>query len=290
MRQQLSKAHVLLLLGALTASLTLVGCDEECLEGVCVPAEGYYYDSLVSGVAYTAVNEDGVGRMGVTGEDGDPGRFRYLNDERVTFSIGDTVLGEAPAGPRLTPFDLAGVSEAPVGGCEVDGPLPDDDFRIVHNLAVLLQTMDTDGDHTNGIDISSGVAALFDGVSINFDQASAAFQTDTDLLGVLEAANSQSLFPDTRELRTREEALRALYEGIGLCPDGTGGTGGTGGAGGTGGMGGGGTADCSDVTPGSGEFGEPCRNDGDCSDGLPCCTSTAVSEACGVEVELCACI
>ena len=111
MRQQLSKSHVLLLLGALSASMTLVGCDEECLEGVCVPAEGYYYDSLVSGLAYAAVNEEGVGRMGVTGEDGDPGRFRYLNDERVSFSLGDTALGEALAGPTLTPFDLAGVTE-----------------------------------------------------------------------------------------------------------------------------------------------------------------------------------
>ena len=68
------------------------------------------------------------------------------------------------------------------------------------------------------------------------------------------------------------------------------GTGGTGGGGGPGGSGGGGPSDCSDVTPGSGEFGAPCRNDGDCLDGLPCCTSTEVSAACGVEVGLCECI
>jgi hypothetical protein len=170
----------------LTASLPLVGCDEECAEGVCVPVNGYYYDSLVTGVAYEARNEEGPTRTGTTGEDDDPGRFKYLNEETV-------------------------------GGCQVDGTLPEDDFRIVHNLAVLLQTMDTDGEHTTGIEISSDVAALFEGVSIDVDQAWAAFQTDPDLLGVLEAANNQSLFPDARELRTREEALRALYEGIGLC-------------------------------------------------------------------------
>ena len=50
------------------------------------------------------------------------------------------------------------------------------------------------------------------------------------------------------------------------------------------------TTDCADVTPGNGGFGEPCRNDGDCADGLPCCTSTEVSSACGVEVRLCECI
>ena len=48
--------------------------------------------------------------------------------------------------------------------------------------------------------------------------------------------------------------------------------------------------DCSDVTPGDGSFGAPCRNDGDCGEGMPCCTSTAVSSACGVEVGLCECI
>jgi hypothetical protein len=174
-------------------------------------------------------------------------------------------------------------------GCAVDGALPEDDFRIVHNLAVLLQTFETDGNPSNGIDISSEVAALFEGRSIEVDQAWDDFQADADLQEVLDEANSQQLFPDTRELRTREEALRALYEGIGLC-EGNGGTGGTGGAGGTGGTGGGGSADCSDVTPGNGEFGAACRNDGDCSGGLPCCTSTEVSEACGTTVDLCTCI
>jgi hypothetical protein len=47
---------------------------------------------------------------------------------------------------------------------------------------------------------------------------------------------------------------------------------------------------CADVTPGNGGFGEPCRNDGDCGEGMPCCTSTEVSTACGVQVGLCECI
>ena len=74
------------------------------------------------------------------------------------------------------------------------------------------------GHRTAPISTSSEVAALFDGVSIEVDQAWTAFQTDADLLGVLEEANNQSLFPDTRTLREREEALQALYQGIGLCP------------------------------------------------------------------------
>ena len=214
MRRRLSNSFAILTLCTLA---TLAGCVEECVDGICEPVAGYYYDSLVSGVAYETSNAEGPTRTGTTGENDDPGRFMYLNDETVAFSIGDTALGQAAAGVRVTPFDLAGVTEEPVGGCQVDETLPEGDFRIVHNLAVLLQTMDTDGDHTNGIEISAEVAALFEGVSIEVDQAWTDFQADTDLLEVLEAANTGSLFPDARELRTREEALQALYEGIGIC-------------------------------------------------------------------------
>ncbi|MDH3486159.1 MAG: hypothetical protein OEM16_18250 [Myxococcales bacterium] len=84
------------------------------------------------------------------------------------------------------------------------------------------------------------------------------------------------------------ECFCECVSGGGTCDLGRGG--GTGGTGGAGGLGGNGGNSCADVTPGNGEFGQPCRNDGDCNDGLPCCTSTEVSEACGVEVGLCECI
>ena len=48
--------------------------------------------------------------------------------------------------------------------------------------------------------------------------------------------------------------------------------------------------DCSGVTPGNGGFRAPCRDDGDCEDGLPCCTSSEVSSACGTQVGFCECI
>jgi hypothetical protein len=221
---KISIPRVVVLLCALSASMVFVACTEECVDtdagGVCFDTynTGYYYDSRVSGVTYEVRNEDGmVMRTAVTGEGDDPGRFRFLEGQTVSFSLGDTVLGQSSAQERITPFDLAGVDEEPVGGCEVDGTLPEDEFRIVHNLAVLLQTHDTDGDHTTGIEISAEVAALFDGVSIDVDQPWEQFQADTDLQAVLAEANSLNLFPDARELREREDALRALYQGIGLC-------------------------------------------------------------------------
>jgi len=104
--------------------------------------------------------------------------------------------------------------------CEVSASLPDDGsaFRIVHNVAALLQTLDTDGNPEGTIGIRSEVATLFENVTIDFDQPWEDFRADPALQGVLDAANSGSLFEDTRALRERVAALAALYRGIGLCP------------------------------------------------------------------------
>jgi len=214
-----------LCLAMLAPSVTTVGCAS----GTCVYgyyggycySYGYYYDSLVSGLKYESSGKAGV-QTGVTGEESDPGpgSFRYVEGDTVSFSLGDTILGESQAQERVTPFDLAGIEAEAVGGCEVDGSLPDNDaaFRRVSHLAVLLQSLDTDGDPANGIDIGSGVAGLFDGVDIDLSQAWEAFEEDTDLRAVLDEAKSLDLLPETRVLRDRADALRALYQGIGLCP------------------------------------------------------------------------
>ena len=214
-----------LTLCALAVSAALPGCATECAYGaygtVCY-STGYYYDSLVSGIDYETSLDDVVITTGVTGENDDPGRFLFIEGATVSFSLGGTDLGEAAAKERVTPFDLAGVVEEAIGECDVSATLPDDGsaFQIVHNVAVLLQTLDTDGDAAGTIDIRPEVAALFENVTINFDQPWEDFQTDPALEGVLAAANSGNLFEgtETRTLRDRVDALRALYQGIpGLC-------------------------------------------------------------------------
>ncbi|MGD8317308.1 MAG: hypothetical protein PVH21_04700 [Myxococcales bacterium] len=215
---------VALCMGILTASAVAIGCSTTCVYGyyggVCYNY-GYYYDSLVSGLSYESSGEAGV-QTGVTGEDaeGGPGSFRFIDGDTVSFSLGDTVLGESDAKDRITPFDLAGLDEEAIGGCDVSSSLPDGDraFRVVANLAALLQSLDTDGDPANGIDISSDVSVLFDGVDIDLSQTWEEFQANADLQAVLEEANNRQLFPDTRTLHDRIDALRALYQGIDLCP------------------------------------------------------------------------
>ena len=141
----------------------------------------------------------------------------------VSFSLGGISLGQSVAKERVTPFDLVGIEEAAIGGCEVDGILPDDTdaFRRVVNLAVLLQTLDTDGDHTTGIEIRSEVAALFQGSSIELDQPRMDFQADTEVQALIDEANDGNVFSENRTLVQPEDALRALYLGIGLCSSGS---------------------------------------------------------------------
>ncbi|MGB5810979.1 MAG: hypothetical protein WBG86_10650 [Polyangiales bacterium] len=213
----------ILTLCVLVAFAALTGCDVQCVNGaynsVCY-TEGYYYDSRVSGIDYETSLDGEVIMTGVTGENDDPGLFLFVEGATVSLSLGGTALGEVDAKERITPFDLAGVAEEAIGGCDVGASLPDDGsaFRVVHNMAVVLQTLDTDGDPSGTIDISPDVAALFENVSLEFDQPWEDFQTDADLQGVLDAANNGNLFPEARTLRGRVEALRALYQGIGLCP------------------------------------------------------------------------
>ncbi|MBW2376542.1 MAG: hypothetical protein JRF55_11230 [Deltaproteobacteria bacterium] len=211
-----------LLLCALSPALMVTGCPDAvyCNNGVC---HGYYYDSLVSGLNYESRSEDGVTHTGVTGEDDDPGRFSYSEGDTVSFSLGDISLGQIVAKERVTPFDLVGIEERAIGGCEVAADLPEDTdaFRRVVNLAVLFQTLDTNGDHTDGIEIRSEVAALFEGSSFELDQPRTTFQADTELRAALDEANSRDLFSETRALVQPEDALRALYLGLGLCSSGS---------------------------------------------------------------------
>ena len=162
-----------LVLCALSPTLVMAGCPDAvyCRGGVCT---GYYYDSLVSGLTYESRSDGVVTHTGVTGEDNDPGSFSYAEGDTVSFSLGDISLGQTVAKERVTPFDFAGIVEEAIGGCEVNGDLPEDTdaFRRVANLAILLQTLDTDGDDTNGIEIRSEVAALFEGLNLEVDQPS----------------------------------------------------------------------------------------------------------------------
>ena len=127
---------------------------------------GHLVDAAVSGVAY-----DTSSHQGITGADGS---FQYKDGETIKFMLGDTLLGELLAKEQITPFDLAGSppvigtknivealksegNTAPNTGItenlrnqlEIEEQDYVDPFHTVINIAILLQSMDSDANPEN---------------------------------------------------------------------------------------------------------------------------------------------
>ena len=94
---------------------------------------GVFLDSAVAGLTY----QSGSNSPGTTDENG---TFMYTPGETLTFSVGGVVIGTLPDGALVvTPLDFGAAAE---------------------NIARFLQTLDEDGDPSNGIDITAAAAAL----------------------------------------------------------------------------------------------------------------------------------
>ena len=173
---------------------------------------GYLVDSAVSGVSYNTATQSGV-----TGSDG---AFLYETGETVTFSLGNTTLGSSVGKDQLSLFDLVPGATPLIGREAIDAELSGEKnpFQSVINLAVLLQTLDEDGDSDNGIKISAAVAALFTGVSINFEQGVNKFKHDSGFRSVLNQANAQTRLFDKRVIKNPAYAIDHLYKTLGIDP------------------------------------------------------------------------
>ena len=97
--------------------------------------KGVFVDSPVAGLTYIV---DGESRR--TNREG---QFSYRSGERLTFRVGGLELGSAEGAEVITPVDLV-----------EDGSLQD---PAVLNIARLLQTLDSDGNLVNGIQITEAI-------------------------------------------------------------------------------------------------------------------------------------
>lgn len=150
------------------------------------PAVGILVDSPVSGISYAA----GSGKSGITDEQG---KFNFNHGDKIEFKLGNLTLGNIQGSQILTPIELAG-----------DNP------NKLQNLLVLLQSLDSDANLSNGISISSDTAAAVKN-SINLDSDPAGFADAAGLKGIMEASGI------TGEVRTLEEArTHFLSQGVAL--------------------------------------------------------------------------
>lgn len=147
----------------------------------------YLVDSNVSGVAYRCGSQSGF--------TGDNGEFRFQHGQACTFSIGATQFSvtadRLQAGKPVTPFDI----------------FAGDDEKAI-NLARLMQTLDDDGNASNGIRITEQVRNQFQS-QIRFD---ANFEGDMTM--AMNQIRAQIQTMTSRQVRTRVQALAHLAENV----------------------------------------------------------------------------
>ena len=147
---------------------------------------GVFVDSPVAGLTYS-----GGGDAARTDEEG---RFNYDSGQTLSFSVGGLALGSATGADVITPVDL--VEGADAG-----------DTSVI-NISRLLQSLDSDGNLSNGIQITEAIdQALQDYLEANLltdlDFADTVAFEDA-IEGALNNLSEQQLFSENADNRPRE--------------------------------------------------------------------------------------
>ncbi len=122
------------------ALLALAGCGGGGSSGDAPIQSGVFTDSAVAGLSYTTSS----GLSGVTDSEG---RFQFREGDKVIFKLAGVTIGEATGATLITPANITEEGE---------------EGNRFTNLLILLQTLDTDGDPSNGI----GLPADVDGIRL----------------------------------------------------------------------------------------------------------------------------
>ena len=167
---------------AVATSIGLTACSGGSGDPtVSTPNTGVFLDSAVDGINYSTTT--------LSGTTNSNGEFQYNDGETVTLSIGDIDLPPATGGSVITPLDLVNTQNV--------------NDTLVVNIARLLQSLDTDGDPTNGISISDMAHQSATGVTVDFSSPT----FDNDVMNLV--ANSGSV---TTTLIDEATAISHLQE------------------------------------------------------------------------------
>ena len=177
---------------------------------------GVFTDSAVKGLTYKTATQSGITDAS--------GKFKYQTGESIVFSIGNFKLGEsATATAVMTPLDLiSGALTLPTTNGdlafltrkanELDRPFGEGiNFAKFQNLLIFLQALDSDKDASNGITIPDGMAALLEGVNINFEANPYLFTETFVLRKVLTEAVTNGLI-DNAFIKQPGDAVAHYYD------------------------------------------------------------------------------
>ena len=167
--------YKILLSCTLVLLLTACGSDEKGKETQTnlIPTPpttytGIFLDSAVTGLNYKTASQNG--------QTNGLGEFTFQEDEMITFSIGGIELPSTPGALYLTPLELYQTNDI-------------NKIEVV-NLLRLLQSLDLDGDASNGIEITESTHQLAANLNIDFS-ASNFDQQVTELVSQSGAANQE---------------------------------------------------------------------------------------------------
>ncbi|WP_211210553.1 hypothetical protein, partial [Hahella ganghwensis] len=176
---------------------------------------GYFSDSPVEGLTYTTTSQSGY-----TDQEG---RFLYQAGEEISFFVGDMQIGDSVAAKaHMTPVDIVTGAKLYTRASDIEriynGDLSKQDetsFNRLHNILTFLQSIDEDSSSDNGIRITAEVSALFNGVSIDFEEDYDDFEDDDNLRRILNGAANAGLLQYGGILKTMQ-ALDHFYNAQGI--------------------------------------------------------------------------
>ncbi len=151
---------------------------------------GVVIDSPVANLRFS-----GTDRSGAT--DGS-GNFSFTLGETLFFSVGDTVFPPLTATQIITAFDLAAT--------------PDPDNLALINTARFLQSLDVDGDVSNGITISEQAHDAATGISLDFNDPE--FDAAANPIVAASGSTNTSLVDGTTAVSNLQAAVAALPPSI----------------------------------------------------------------------------
>jgi len=189
------KTHIRALLLVLI-SITLVACGGGS-GGSVNTVQGQFVDSIVIGLRYETPTTSGF-------TDGQ-GRFNYRAGETVRFFVGDVFIGEAVGQAIITPVEL------------VAGAVDESNTQVL-NIVIFLQSVDDDGDESNGIRITTVASDAAVGQAVDFTLAAGVFDTDGAtqiLISTMTASNgtARSMVPRSQAMNAFRRNLLGLFAG-----------------------------------------------------------------------------
>ncbi len=156
------------------------------------PQTGVFLDSAVENLSFATVTNSGTT---------DPnGRYTYFDGELITFAIGSLEFPIVAASALTTPFTLAGSQS------DLD--------QQTTNIARLLQSLDDDGDPSNGIRILDDAAAAAS--PIDFDVDTVGFESNPAVVALVAGSGgvNTTLISEEAARSHLTETITGLESGV----------------------------------------------------------------------------